>query len=475
MSSFTGIVTAIKSGADPSKTIYTVVGDRIANIRSGIMLELLDTVEVQNMPPQGNALADVKVLEKASAPKYKACLSKKLRELGFASSLQKRCKMYNREELDSVTRNMAKGLAKAAVDFARAFLTGAPVVIRFHNDCDGSSGALALYENMLDLQKRAGYGAENVFWRMNPSIAYAKASLQNDELAFNGFRSAEKPVVFITDFGTTPESDDAISAAGGKYNLIWLDHHPVHEGFPKEKIGHYINPWDFGGNSDYTAGFLTSTFSELLGTMNVNVIKEASLIGDYSAYANRGDKEAHKLSIVLDFLTSGDKGRKPTGDSADLTPKYISNIVDNKDEYESLYGHAAMLLDEALDIGLEKIRHYNANGISVHLLDFKHISREKTSWPLPGRYSSRLQERLEALDNGKTITIVHYGNFISVRISRDITDQVEILKKMAELKERTEHIHAFGGHKSAAGIRSDKDHVEDTVNLLLKSLGVTTR
>lgn len=461
--SYTGVVTAIKLSHNPKNNVYTLLSDKIVNIKCELLLELYDDVVINPSAFKEDIVdsASIQIKGKVKTKEYDALISKIVKK---HTKAMKRVDIKI-SELDKISKKMNKDLTKSISSFLRCLLSGAPIVIRYHNDCDGSSGAVGLYRALGSLQSSLGWNTQNLSWHMNKSVAYSKDALTNDTFFFNSFSSIEHPMVFITDFGTSEESEAAISMAESKFDFVWLDHHPIYEGFPEKKIGHYINPWNFGGNSDYTAGFLCCEFAEMLSGLKLSELKLASLIGDYSVYAKREDKTAQKISVVLDFLT----GRK---DPDTLTPGYIESVISDKEKLAETFGYASNLMSEALEIGIKKMRRYSGkNNIQIYVLDFKHISNS-SEYPLPGRYSSILHGHIESTHGPRTLTIVHYGSYISVRVSRAIAEEVNILDIMNDIKQSSEYVYGGGGHKSAGSIRTDKEHIDEVKEDLLKRLGV---
>jgi RecJ-like exonuclease len=454
-----GIVTGIRLAPNSYDNVYTLLSDGGGTVakRSGVLLGLLEKVEI------GDAGISIKE-KKTSAAQYKKELGKRLR----VWTKEKRSPHKTGiKELDATTKRMLPSLKKAAKELVKKCISGAPIIIRFHNDCDGASGAVAIYDALEALRKDLGIESLNVSWRMNKSIMYSAESFHYDRFFFNSFSSVEKPLVIITDFGTTPESEDAIKLCENKVDLIWLDHHPLYKGFPREKIMGYINSWDFGSDSDYTAGFLASMLAEVISKIDADILGRASLIGDFSRHGNRANKNAYMIAIALDYLTS------KKDESTKLTPHHINSIIKDEQKLNEIFYRANTLLNESLEIGARKAKRYTAkDGLRVFVLEFSNIVRDNEDYPLPGRYSSWLQRRFEAQEHhAKVITMVHYGNYISVRAGKEIAESMNLINIVEGLKLSSEHIYSAGGHGPAFAIKTDKEHIGDVVSLFLSALG----
>ncbi len=464
------IITAVKSASNSAKNIYYAIAGKPYSFTCDVMLDIGEKHEIgRNALEKGYVgMDEIRQAGTASAEEYETAMERVMKDYGFGDAMKAPKTI---RELNAPTTSMLPALGSAAKRLARSVLAGATITIRFHNDCDGSSGAIALYEAIEALKKKTGVKDLPISWKMNRSVGYSLESFYEDYESSKAHRSMEKPLVVITDFGTMQESESAISASAKEQHrcdFIWLDHHPIYEGFGSYKImlPHYINTWDFGGNSDYTAGYLTCVFAEMIAPIDTEDLRQASLIGDFSAFGKREEKRWQKLAVVLDYLTSR---RESEGA---ISPKSMSSIIRDRERFEETFVRASTIIQEAIDVGVSKVRHYKGrDGINVYVLDFKHIIRDDGETPLPGRFSSRLQEKMEEISGKRTITMVHYGNYVSLRADKNLAEEIQLLKILEEVKNSSEHIQSFGGHNPAASVRTDKEHVAHVVKLLLSALG----
>jgi len=454
-----GIVACVKTDFSHNNVVCTVISKVPIQAISKIIVEPYDRVEVVE---ESTGFVVKRVLEKATVQAYRARLTKALKGFGIAEKTNASANL-------NLIENIMPKMKGALNTFAKALIGGAPIVIHFHNDCDGASGGIALYRAVVKKQEGFGLPSNRISWQINNSIAYSKGALLSDLLLFNIYKCTEKPLVLIIDFGTTEESVEAIEQAADRVNLIWIDHHPIPEGFPYKKIMHYINPWLFGGDSNITAGMLTCVFSELLSDIDVNELKEASLIGDHSAYADPKNGKAHKLAIVLDALTIGGQAREDK-----LTLRYMDRVIKNEKEFDEILRTASAQLAEALEQGVKRAKHYKGrNGIEVHVLNYKHISDLYLEYVKLGRYASRLHDRFEELEGNKTVTIVYTDRFMTARVSKSITSGVKLLKIIDDIKANSDYIKSGGGHNEAAGLKIQDDCAGTVIKLLLHELGVS--
>jgi RecJ-like exonuclease len=450
-----GIVTSIRLSGTPSENIYSIMSNKVMQTKSNLSLELYENVKADD--GKLDLLAG-----KSTGKDYDALLGELVERVSIdenIKSIDLRGKPYGQTAL-----MLMQSLKDAAMLLCRAFISGAPIVVRFHNDGDGSTGGIALYRAFCALQEKFFANNRSISWQMNRSIAYTLESFYADKMLFDSYESIERPLVIITDFGTSPESSEAIKAASGVCDLIWLDHHVPYGEFPRQMIGHYINVFDFGGNSSFTAGLLTCIFAQVLSNVDVEDLKQAALVSDYSKYADAKSEKAAKDSLILDYLTS-------SGNEMLNKPKQMDLILKDGEKSETTYRTAKALLEEAISTGMKNIEsHRNADGINICMLDFSHVARLRLEYPLPGRFSSKLQESLEAKNGGHTITVVYYGSYISLRSSSDITS-ITMTEIIERLKAQNSAV-SGGGHKQAASIRTDREHMKEVTLMLLRELGI---
>ena len=459
-----GIVTSVRKAQQHKDNIYVAITQNASySFKCGAVLGLLDKIEAERSALESGfvPLESAGAHGKAKKSEYRALLKKLM---ACIKTQEKQSLEVPVSELKKPTRSMHAKLKRAAAKFAAALATGAPIVVRFHNDCDGASGAIGIQLAVSHVQKVLRMEEAAITFRMNRSVAYFEDSYYSDYAFTSAYESMEKPVLLITDFGTMTDSEPAMKAASGKCTIIWLDHHPVYKEFPAELVDFYVNTWNFRSDSDYTAGFLACVFARHLAPVDTTVLMEASLISDFSVHGKRDNQEYERMAAFLDYMTS----RHST--SENLTPKYLLSIISDKERYSETCERASTLMNEALDFGVKSVKHHKTkSGFSIFVLDYDTVVRSE-DFPLPGRYSSRLHDRLEKVNMARGVTLVHYGNYISVRSDRGIAKALDLHALMGDLKKETDYVHSFGGHGPALSVRVDRDHVEDVLSMLVTLL-----
>ena len=454
---------------DPRHWIFDTDENKVVEIKSGLVLKpgeqikTNDSGEIINaeIENDSNALEQFKTNAANSAKEFQ---SGETYSTGNA-------------KIDHATKSMWKRLELCSSLLIRKLVTASPIIVRFHNDADGSSGAYGLYKSLEDLSKRRkelGYKF-NITWIMQQSVSYSVYDASNDIMIANSYDPLEKPLLIMIDFGTSMESNNGLEQVKDRFNIIWLDHHPLVEGFKGLSLDTYVNPWNFGSDSNYTAGFLACVFSKTFSSRDTKEIENASLTGDCSIHAIP-DMPGAELSLLLDLITSDAKVAFGSA-STNITPYEIEKLLANKEKKEELIGFAKMRLSEVTDAALKALKHYKTNSAIIYTLNFEGIRDEQSKYPLPGRFSSKLLDKIVELKKEPCIVIVHSGRYISIRVSRELSEKVSLSKVIESIKESyAEVIEAGGGHMLASGIKlTDKVEktkvVKEVISLLKKQLG----
>ncbi len=464
-----GVVSSVRRSLS-SDNIYTIIGDSVVVASSDKVLNLYDSVEFQeevrgdgsvHISVQDAAAGDAQACSNAISRFVSANLSKNLLKVGIT-------------QFDSVTEKMRKEMFSAAERVIRSLASGSPIVLRFHNDGDGSSGAIAFFNAIASIQEGFSGRLVSVSYRINKSISYSQSSLWSDKLFFNSFESAEKPLVIIIDFGTSEQSYEAIDSLKD-IDIVWIDHHPIPSDFPLSKIQIYISPWLHGGDSNQTAGAVACVLASILAKMPEEKLKylaelsHISLVSDHSEFAPK-EQEAVEKALVLDHITSK-KLRYNDSSEPSLTPKSMDEVLKDELKWKEVFKRAREQLDEAIKTGIKHAKHYkSALGFKIVELDFGHVSALDYSI-LPGRYSSKLHDEIHDLLKEDVVLVVHYANNISIRLDKRISKSVNLLELIDRMKESDPYVLNGGGHMEAASIKVENGYLEKALDALFTELG----
>ncbi len=373
--------------------------------------------------------------------------------------------------VDSITGKMWDSIGSAARLLVRKLAYSSAVIIRFHNDADGSGGALCLFAALTDACTRMGNANANIIWTMQRGVVYGVQDAALDATVAGGYSSVEKPLLVLVDFGTTAESNRGIEALRGRFDILWLDHHPIAEGFEGARHSLYINPWNFAGDSNYTAGLLASALSNAFSTADTRTYEQASLIGDYSSYADTGNRAAQETSMLLDFITS-DLEAVYGPSKSNVTPQEIQAVLSNLARRKELLDYANIRLEEAIERGMSAAKLHVTPGAFVYVLDFEDVREEGTRYPLPGRFSSKLLSRLSGMDMRRVVVVVYVGAYVLMRADKELCAELNLLDVIAALKQmHGDLVENGGGHRCAAAVKlRDKEHGKQLAASAVRSI-----
>jgi RecJ-like exonuclease len=468
-------VSCIRSYADATSADYFLVseedeGSKTRSVKSKLLLNIGEAVEVSvsNGTVESALSFDEGGYIETIRKKMERTARKILKGKRYSTGIN---------EVDEITGKAWNVLSEGMLLLLNRLVSASPIIIRFHNDVDGVSGAYALYKAITrttKANKEIGY-TPNIIWRMHGGVSYSREDATSDIMACNNFECTEKPMLIILDFGTSEESNPGIELVKERFEIVWLDHHPVVEKFDGRKLKYYINPWNFGGDSNYTAGFLACVFARTLCEIDTRELEGASFIGDYSEYMHP-TQESRRLAVLLDLLSSDTK--MIAGSRGNLTPETIDEVLNDEKRSNELVSYAENRVSEMLDTAIKSVKEYKAKGMSLYVADFEDIrGDEEQKYPLPGRFASKLLDRIEELNKEPCLLLLHFGYFISARMSKQLTKRINLLKILDEVKEeRKDLIESTGGHSNAASIKlksesAKKEVINATVERIKEETG----
>lgn len=441
-----GIITSIKILGNSRKYNLLSVKKGLPVLEEIILKEDLTLGNFVKIDVQTNKITESNETSNKIISELKENISliidKELNRLDYTSDIS---------DINPTIKKLTPHLKKYAKTFLLKLFFGAPIIIRYHNDADGSSGAYSIYLSILEILSKFKIDIKlNITWLMQKSVVYELGDAIFDKNIENYFMSLEKPLLYITDFGTSIQSNKGAEKISETFDIIWLDHHPIEKGFIGEKLNGYLNPWNFGSDSEITAGFLSSLFGYVLSGKIDNEVINASFIGDYSKYADL-KKPGNDLALFLDMATS-DPSALGSYNSKNITPMELYGIITDKEKYTSFVNTAKMKLEETIEKAKRNIKKYNSNETTIYVCDFSSVKDKDSKYPLPGRFSSKLLDALSS-ESKNPILILHFGVYISLRIPKELSEKVQILKIIEEFKTNPDDVDSGGGHASAASMK----------------------
>lgn len=453
-----GIISCIRHGAGQERTYFVISedGSAVSELPGTIVAECGDLVEYADGRIES-------VIGKADLAAVHSIIAERAEGLAISSFYK-----TGMGEVDAISERMWQRLCDASQLLMRKLSMSAPIIIRFHNDADGSGGACSLYVSIKELCARMPSCA-NIVWLMQRGVTYNRYDASNDMLIANNYDSLEKPLLMIVDFGTSVDSNEGIQGIGDKFDIIWLDHHPIVDGFNGKELQHYVNPWQFDGDSNFTAGLLASVFCKTFSKAVTREYEHASLVGDYSKYAD--PDIGNELSSLLDLITS-DLVLVYGNGKTNVTPQEILATLSDKEKVAELLSLANIKLEEAVIKGLHSLKSYSAGTGTICLLDFEHARSDDSKYPLPGRFSSKLLTRLNESGMRNVILVVSAGSYLLMRIDRELCSKLDLREIVREMSARhPDLVEGGGGHRCAGAIKvrekgMSRDVSNDLVNVI---------
>ncbi len=368
---------------------------------------------------------------------------------------------------------------------------GRNIVIRFHNDGDGISGALSLSQFL-----RGNY-------IQNSSAVYTVSNALRD-LSF--LQHTRAPLLVFVDFGNGNESKDGVALlkAGG-IELISIDHHPPFEGI-ENYVSCILNPWIIEyseSSSSYTAGYLCAEISKTLGNQSDRKSvtspacptdkghlfgtkpKSLSQIGSnaqiqfvnaserYARISLTSDKsdlieveeEIRNTGIVLNYIAAHAPHTS--------TLEFYSKVLSNPELFSSILLQAREKIDELIRLSRKSLKEEKVGLFSVFHIGLGTIVK-KHEFPGLGKSATQVFEALIPKDK-PAILIAHGPEVVVLRLNDfAVENGADGTKIVASLKENMkDFIENGGGHARAAALRVkegfEKNIIDEIIHILSSS------
>ncbi len=322
---------------------------------------------------------------------------------------------------------------------------GRHILLRFHSDADGISGALALTKVV-----RAYTSQQN-------SANYTPFDAMRD---IGNLQGQMKPLVILLDFGCGLESVEGLKilkASGAEVMII--DHHP-NEGKAEENSHILLSPWKAGsddGASSIVAGYLAVEVARTCGE-DASSLAPIACAGDKSSILPVSDSD-REIALVLDYMAT----YSGFGNKLD----FYKNALENKELYASVLVQAREALDKVTDDIKKNMKKKLEGPISVYVIDTERVrSRE---FPGKGKITTRGFELVAE----PAVVLGVWKNGLSFRInSGAIALGVRADSLISELKgEMGDFIEGGGGHARAASLRIREGFVGSVVEKIVEKVG----
>jgi len=346
---------------------------------------------------------------------------------------------------DGVSRRLAPKFRELADRLRKAREGNRFVLLRFHHDADGISGAFALSEAL-----RFSAHQQN-------SAAYSVKDAIRD---LSNISHEDDPLVILLDFGMNAQSMEGLKllrAAG--VELILIDHHPPSRD-AAAIADFFITPWEFSDGLDvscYVAGYLAAEIAREMGA-DCEAYAKIACAGDKSTILETGDRE-RKSALVLDYLAAN------SGFGNNL--RFYKNVLSNRELFDSMFMQADEKIEEAADKAMKAMKERLVREIAVYSIDLEKVV-VKGEFPNRSKVATRVFERLKrdaplvVLGVGERTVIMRVNDAGCTKGIRADLIAKNILETMPDFAE------SGGGHGKAGAIRVKKGFTGAVVEEIIK-------
>jgi len=320
---------------------------------------------------------------------------------------------------------------------------GRHVLLRFHNDADGISGALALTKIIA-----------KPYTHQQNSANYTVFDAMRD---IGNLQSEKSPLVILLDFACGKESSEGLKllkASGAE--IIIIDHHP-NDGHAEENCSLLVSPWRVSNQeiaSSYVAGYLSCEVARSCKE-EVGNLPGIACAGDKSSILPVTEKDV-EMAIVLDYMAT----YSGFGNKLD----FYKNAIENKELYFSVLIQAKEALDRVTDEIKAHMKKRYDGPVSVYTIDTERIKSKE--FPGKGKITTRGFELVEE----PAVVLGVWKNGLSFRInSGAIGKGIQANEIIAILKEEMpDFIEGGGGHARAASLRIREGFVDSVVEKIIE-------
>jgi len=346
---------------------------------------------------------------------------------------------------DEVTQKLVPKIKALAEKLKEAKRTGRFVLLRFHHDADGISGAFALSE----ILRLSAY-------QQNSAVYSVKDAVRD----LSNLSHEEKPLVILLDFGLNEQSAEGLAllkAAG--MELVVIDHHPPFE--KSMKIADFfLTPWEFSNEEDaskYVAGYLASEVARACG-FDAEEYAKTACAGDKSNLLGQHEI-AVKRALVLDFLAANS--------SFGNNLRFYRSVLAKEELFSSMYSQANERIDEAADAVMRELREVKAGETIIYVVKLERVVR-KGEFPNASKITTRIHDRLKRETPLMILGIC--GRSVIMRLNDAAITKGLAANSIAErlMDTMKDFVHSGGGHKKAGAIRVEEGYSGAVVEEIIR-------
>ncbi|MFH0817419.1 MAG: DHH family phosphoesterase [Candidatus Micrarchaeota archaeon] len=355
---------------------------------------------------------------------------------------------------------VTKSLHHVALECAKRLLTACflarPVVMRYHGDADGISGALALFRAM---KGRRLFSTQN--WHTTYEIQDAIRDL-NYVRALG--ESTLGPVAVLVDSGSGEESTDALGLLrGAGFEIIIIDHHPLASSI-SENTDSILSPMLSGATSYYTAGLLAGEVAKAMGGPDPTELQKISLAGDKSGLIPI-DPALAKKALAIDYLGKYSRFQN--------TLEFYESVLSDEKMLSSVENQASAKLERAVHIARESLKAKELqNGFRLYTANLQK-SFKAGEFPGKGMLCGALHDFVSAEMTGPVVTIGYSGRLFSIRANAEARARgFDANAMIGQIRrELINSIETGGGHDVAASLHASEGFENIVLDEIVRNIG----
>ena len=431
-------------------------------------------------------------IESSSMTKLSEENTKKLLKL-IDDALNKRAQPEDVDFLvkSDVLNRLRPKMYEAAQKIRRAILDGRTILLRHHNDADGICSGVAMEKAIVPLIQKVNPSndAEYYYFKRSPSKApfYELEDVVKD-LSFaleDQERHGQKlPLIVLLDNGSTEEDIVALMQAKiYDIEVVVIDHHSPGDLITKDErdgeiygatvavdeyVDTHVNPYLVGGDSQLTAGCLSTEVAHIINPdvkeliMHLPAIAalgDRSECGETFQYlqlaSQKGFTKEHlaKVAECVDFEAYF--LRFMNGRGIMDTILAVDNIDKHEKMIDALYKEYQKRIDTQLRAALPNIKKTKLeNGIYFNLLDVEKFAH-KFTFPAPGKTCGFVHDHVikELGEDKPIVTLGHGPDFGVFRATDAVNEQYgfNVNEIVSEMIEKVPQAGIDGGGHECAG------------------------
>jgi RecJ-like exonuclease len=345
---------------------------------------------------------------------------------------------------NEVTNSLGDLFTRVAKKLASAKELNRSILLRFHNDADGIAGAFAL-----------GGVIKSKAVQQNSAI-YSQRDVVND---MSYLYHEWKPLVILLDFASNEKSAKSLEllrASGAE--IIVIDHHPIYK--EASKIPHlFISPWllDIKMPSEYTAGYLASEISHMLGG-DTEKYARVACAGDKSEVM-LPDEADIKTALVLDYLATN------TVYGNNLA--FYKEVLGKQELFSSIYLQAKEGIESAAEKARNGIKKREKGDFNIYVFSLSGVVVQG-EFPNRSKVTTAVFEKVSG--EKPTVVIGHGGGTLILRANREAVEKgLDLPKIISSVSENfADIVIGGGGHMVAAAMRVQQDYEQTIIDALIE-------